>query len=688
MKIEFVMYRKTRLCLGLVVFSVLSVLCQTSLGQTVDSIPRFHVPGQDVPLAALERLHRLHQPAAFTNCTLWDRWLPHATLWTGEPARGRYRESLLSRRIDDIGYVAMQQHRGMAHSDGWPFPAWQQSTGQGFHFSIDQENWAVSNFGLVAASDASGWEFSDCETLGIDSTRGLQIRLTGPSASIITPKFRCGTVVAPFARIELAAKHWTNDSKMTISWLLEGESNWDRDRSVVVRTGPLGENPSYINIPLYLQPGYAGIVTRYRFQIDAPVGVQIDLKSVITAIDTRHPITNANYLRACVEYFNWTHDLEFLRVNLLRMRVALRYLIDEFGLRNHHHVAVPWVGHDGQSGLAFDRGGQKTLRPGLGVGNNYWDLLPFGGHDALATIYAYDALVMMAALEAAIEQNPTWLAQSPSASRITGDRLPENVDLSANSASELLELAEAIKTDFQTRFWSSSNQRFIGWIDRNGQSYDYGFTFLNLEAIDYGLASPAQSRAILDWLDGKRLVEGDTSQGADIYHWRFAPRATTRRNVETYVWAWSGPESIPWGGQVQDGGAVLGFSYFDIMSRLKTNGPDDAWRRLQSIIAWFIEVELAGGYRAYYQNPERGTLQGGGTAGGLGLDHEFLESVLVPQVMLYGFLGFEPTPDGFLLNPKLPSDWPALTISNIHFRNQRWTITAYQDGSHTIKILD
>jgi len=56
------------------------------------------------------------------------------------------------------------------------------------------------------------------------------------------------------------------------------------------------------------------------------------------------------------------------------------------------------------------------------------------------------------------------------------------------------------------------------------------------------------------------------------------------------VWAWSRPESIPWGGQVQDGGAVLGFSYYDIMARLDVNGPDDAWRRLQEILAWFRDV--------------------------------------------------------------------------------------------------
>jgi len=44
-------------------------------------------------------------------------------------------------------------------------------------------------------------------------------------------------------------------------------------------------------------------------------------------------------------------------------------------------------------------------------------------------------------------------------------------------------------------------------------------------------------------------------------------------------------------------------------------------------------------------------MQGGNVAGGLGLDREFFESILVPQVMIYGFLGLHPTSDGFRLNP-------------------------------------
>jgi len=95
---------------------------------------------------------------------------------------------------------------------------------------------------------------------------------------------------------------------------------------------------------------------------------------------------------------------------------------------------------------------------------------------------------------------------------------------------------------------------------------------------------------------------------------------------------------------------------------------------------WFREVQSEGGYRAYYAKPGRGTLQGGGTAGGLGMDQEFLESVLVPQVMLYGFLGFQATADGYEVHPRLPKDWPSLTISRIRCHDRVLTITAQANG--------
>ena len=79
-----------------------------------------------------------------------------------------------------------------------------------------------------------------------------------------------------------------------------------------------------------------------------------------------------------------------------------------------------------------------------------------------------------------------------------------------------------------------------------------------------------------------------------------------------------------------------------------------------------------------------GTTQGANVAGGLGVDHEFFESVLVPQVMLYGFLGFQPTVDGFAIDPMLPADWPELTVSRIHLHDQVLDLTVRQNGEIAI----
>ncbi|MBN2446268.1 MAG: hypothetical protein JXO22_06065, partial [Phycisphaerae bacterium] len=112
--------------------------------------------------------------------------------------------------------------------------------------------------------------------------------------------------------------------------------------------------------------------------------------------------------------------------------------------------------------------------------------------------------------------------------------------------------------------------------------------------------------------------------------------------------------------------------------RLKTRGPDDAAKRLSEIVSWYREVQAAGGPREYYKDAE-GTLQGCGTPGGLGVDCEFFESVMVPTVMLDGFLGFEPTPGGLRIEPRLPAAWRELTVDRIHLGGRVVMVRATTD---------
>lgn len=631
----------------------------------------FEVPGHQESLDHLEALLQLHRVLG-PDTTLWDPWLPMSVLgWQTDrdpdtaSLRAAYRERLLHRRIDSEGYVSTQQHEGLAHSEGWPFPLWTQAGGQGWHFTTQGVPYGPESAVHPTAS-VDDWTLDGWVHQRLDPATGWTLRsATDHTNSVVTltsPPFRADAFVAPFVRLKWSVRGAGPDAVATLQWLQEGDPDFIPQRRLALPL-PDSENAiTDVDLPLHRSPGWGGHLVRFRLRFaNLRSGTEITLLRLFTAIDSRHNINNAVYLQACDDYLRWTGDLEFLRRNLQRMRLALAWAIHEFQLADRHLVFTPWVGHDGRSGHRIDAEGRRTLLPGVGVGNNYWDLLPFGGEDALATIYYFDAIRRMAALERQIDRHPEWnLPAGPL--RFT--------------PAELLDLANSIRSAGTERFWNPATGRFFGWRDTHGNGHDHGFTFVNNEAIYYAFAGTSQARSIREWIDGRRIVPGDTSTGADIYHWRFGPRATTRRNVDTYLWAWSDPASIPWGGQVQDGGAVLGFSFHDLMARLELNGPDDAWNRLRQVINWFAEVRRAGGYRAYYADGRRGSLQGGGTAGGLGLDHEFFESALVPQVMLYGFLGFRPRLDGCLIAPRLPSDWPSLTVRGIRLHDVTLDVTA------------
>jgi hypothetical protein len=472
---------------------------------------------------------------------------------------------------------------------------------------------------------------------------------------------------APFLQLRWSAVGLGNIQPY-VEWCTSEEPEFDPERRMYF--DPVEDNNTvFTMIPVSRHPQWNGTITRLRLCFaNRDAGLKINIQAFFTTYDTRHNVNNQSYISGCTSYFWWTRDLDFLRKNINRMRRALHYLMIEHNALKEKVIHTTWQGHNGRSGLQKDSKGGRIVKSGVGIGNNYWDLLPFGGKDAYATIRYYSSLIKMAALEQEIRNHPEW-------------NIPWGHPVF--SPEELIFHAKEVKETGNRIFWNPDTMRFVACIDEDGEKHDYGFTFLNLEAIYYDFATQEHAKAIMDWICGDRIVSQDTSQGTDIYHWGFAPRATTLRNTEYYYWAWSSPESIPWGGQVQDGGAVLGFSYHDLMARLKIKGEENAWNRLKEIVEWFDKVQEAGGYRAYYNGEHEGTLQGGGTAGGLGLDHEFTESVLVPQIILDGFLGFAPRGDGFFIDPRFPPEWQEIAVDRIFYHG---IILEIKATTNTIKI--
>ena len=638
-----------------------------------DDFPRFVVPGAQKEMDSLRALFWLHYEPAGPLIALWDEWMPMSTLW---PARGtnavsnemrsRWSKALSGRMMNAEGYIHTQQHDGLAHAEGWPFPLWTQAGGLGWHF----RGTGVKGYDAKPAT-AEGWVVTG-GAIGEINDKGLVVKLDEAGATAQPPKFSVDAKASPWLRLNWWAAglqgancyvEWTTKDQPEFSPECRAYFDPARAEGEAHSALPMGPkqavelNTSVAEtrtmIPVYRVPGWKGAITGLRLHFDNPGPATLVIKSFHTACDTRHTINDSNFIRGCHDYFMWTGDLGFLRGQMGRIRAAMRFNMNEFDTRRRKCIYTTWPGHEGRSGVRIVDG-KKTIVPNEGIGGNYWDLLPFGGEDALASIYYYDAVLDLADLEQAIDQHPQWCVAKGA---------------EAFDAADLRRHAAEVKDYCSRRFWNDKTGR-LGTVDLDGVMHDYGFTFLNNEAIYYGFVSPAQATSIRDWISGRRIVEGDTSTGADIYRWRFGPRSTTRRNLDYYFWAWSSPESIPWGYQVQDGGCVLGWSYHDLMARLRVSGADDAWGRLKEILAWFDETQAAGGYREYYKDPARGTMQGGNVAGGLGLDKEFFESILVPQVMIYGFLGLRPSADGLSLDPKLPRDWPELTLTRIHLHDR------------------
>ncbi len=609
-------------------------------------------PAESASLNQLFQQH-YHEPTVKGAATLWDMWLPAASLWyagdtpaEGEAMRAYWRQRLLSRPIDAEGYVGTCQHLGAAHSDGWPFPLWTQSEGIGFHFSL-AHNPFLAGMNTPKVKSIDGWMLDGCTAVSLDDSQGLVLSLDRPNATTTTPTFDIDSYVSPFVCIDLAVEGFAESDTPTLSW--DNGEGIASTRDVAFVLPSPAEGGKLVMLPIYRHPEHRGRFKQWRINWNNSKSCKVTLRAIHSAIDSRHNVNNPSLILGMLDYARWTGDRNFLREALPKLWKALDYALEEFHVREEGLVRTDWIGHDGRTGLDRSVSPKKLIR-GRGIGSNYWDLLPFGSRDLMATLYMLAAIDRTADLHRQMERHPEWGMPSP----------PRRL-----GAEQLERIAQSIRRTSQVLFWNDTTGRYAACIDEDRLLHDYGYTYLNAEAIHYGLATPSQARAIYDWIDGRRTVLGDTSQGNDIYHFRFAPRATTKRNIDWYMFAWADPESIPWGGQVQDGGAVLAWSYHDVMSRLAVRGSSDAWSRLRAIASWYAEVRQEGGYRAYYSKPGRGTLQGCGTAGGLGLDCEFAENLLVPLSIIEGFVGIQPSVEGCRFRPRLPGEIPSLVIRKL-----------------------
>ncbi len=604
----------------------------------------------DPRLAALANdLFRRHffahpGPSAYTgdNQSDWREWNALCTEWMDTAvhrAHGRDYNADLAHfletvEMDEEGYVytyppGFPERNRIA----WPFPDHRHTGGRvpAWTFGAEgSQGWRVEGGREREAGPGGG-------------PTGWALEAPAGDVALVSPALGFPALLSPFLALQVHCGDLALRGVCT--WRTAGGAE-----GLVPFTGSPsrdGQGATTAFIPLWRSLPREAEVSALRLDLHLPAGAGITVQRIEPLPDTRHNTNNSHFVLAACRHALWSGDSGFLLRNITRIRQALWFLQRDLGGRRLGLLETPWWGHDGLTGL------------GHGIGSNYWDLLPFGHRDLYGTAYYLAALRAAAGVEGLLERHPEWGAPAH----------PHG-----EHARSLAAQARRVQAEATRAFWDAEAGRFVGTIDVQGRRWDYGFVFANLEALHLGLGGPAEAEQIYAWLDGERLVPGDTSQGRDIYHWRFAPRATTRRNPDWYIWVWEGWR-VPWGQQVQDGGAVLYTSYHDVMNRVRYQGPDRALARLWEILSWYQEVQEAGGYRAYYASRE-GSLQGAGTAGGLGIDAEFVESALVPLVLLYGFLGLEATPRGLEARPRLPSGLPWLGVRNLRYGGGHYHITA------------
>ncbi len=364
--------------------------------------------------------------------------------------------------------------------------------------------------------------------------------------------------------------------------------------------------------------------------------------------DTRHFDTCAKLILASWRWFCWTGDEEFLKSQIGRLRLAMNYQLEEL---------------QGKNGIIITNSKDITGKDGS-LGSNYWDILPFGHKDAYCNIYFFASLEAMKQIEGYLERKG-----------IRGER----EDLK-RPPSFYEEMQRKAKEEYARNFWDEEKGRFIGCIDIDGVPHDYGFTFLNTEALFYGLGDEEKAKRIYHWME----TEPTSSGLPDTYtKWIFAPRSNTIHNPmrrepqEPYPsWWFLGWNGTPYGDQCQDGGAILYTSFYDIMSRIKYLGADNGYKRLWEILERYsLPDKLCGGPPLW-----RGEIPQQENPGQVGTDLPFPESGLVPTVFLYGFMGIDAQIEGLKIRPNLPSELKFAKVENLCYRGLPLTITVTKDS--------
>ncbi len=413
------------------------------------------------------------------------------------------------------------------------------------------------------------------------------------------------------------------------------------------------------------------------------------------------------YISAVYDVISWENSTEFLqaqdytedggryentdaskgRTVLEKTEACMQYILDYLHGKDGYiqlTVESTYLNEDGSERFDYvpDTGEHcwdNTGKPNS-TASNYWDNLCFGNYDAYENALFYQALNSMIGIY-----------------RMLGG------DYNAK-ADELEALAVTVKEKYNELYWSEETGRYIACIDTDGNKVDYGLTFLNFEAVKYGLADPERAQTIFDWIDGDRIVESDDRTGTDILSYAEVLRKVSKRlyqeaydldlriaavsntvainnreNKQTGIVWWHGPSGInpfgsaSYGCHLENGGYIFYPVFYELMARTEVEGAQSTTDRLADIA------------KVYEYNGLKSDLATSGSAAWLeGLVGEFPESGLVPTTYLYSLLGMEASYDGLHIAPVFNDVYEYMGVRKVTYGGNNIGFEAHRDGTLVI----
>ena len=640
--------------------------------------------------------------------------------------------------VDRYGYVwqesdavrdALSTLSTGEHRMGWPFPTSAHSGGMSTSWDFngnDKTAWS-SNIGATVSGGVFGAEVEAPMT---------SIEFTSPESQSYLDEI--SAYHSPLLEIDLRMYSADADNIEDVYvWYTTSDSpEWSDDKKVSVNEkafiayeyAPIYEH--MIFLPMYAEDAWKSDkeMTTYIRQIKVEIVPkegktltgEFGLSYVRSTYDTRHSNNNSLLITSLRTDYDYTGDIEYLKENITRARKAMNFYMQMYDEERHLNDQSYLVGHDSDKTASTE-----ADRIAMSLGNGYWDISFTPKYDFQSNMYFHRALVDMAYLEEVLAMNGVSVDKSL-ATVMTADRSHTYGTSTYNyTAEQLNKIADDVLTELRkttndsdkTGFWSEETGRFVaGYADSEDKWYDYGYTMWNMEAIYYGIATDEQAKSIMEWIGGERIVEQDKygSQGEDIYYFEFAPRVNTytvedQFDLSMFTGFYSGKTTIKYGvTQVQNGGAIMYTSFYDLMSRVDVNGANDAYSRLTAIKDWYQDVydyyvssdnynkHPDRFYWDYYckgqwenpkdltyipQNGIKGTNERKDGGGILGLDGEFLESFLMIAAVPYGFFGIDSVYGNTLqVQPNLPDGLDYWGIENLSYSGVKYDLTMFENG--------